>query len=487
MRIQGGNITGAVITATPGSAGALTAEGGTLDGVTLDGIELALPDGQLTISHGLSLAQGSTIRFNNTGWSPQYVPSLYFQGAQSLTGDGQVSFAGNYWSGRIGINGELSVGPGITIASAGFGGNIEDWGSGSLVNQGLIQANGGQILNVNAPLTNQGTVSAVGGGALTLGGTWTNAAGSTITANAGTLNLGSGSSPWTNLGTISATDSTVNLGGLFTLGGLGTFTHSGGSVNLTGTLDLLPVAPSGLAASAGVDFVTLVWQDNSVNESGFGIERSTDGTTFEMVGTVRAGVTHYIDAGLPTGTQYFYRVKAYGVLGDSPCTAEQQATTGVLGVGLLASYYTNQDLSGTPVASQSESALNTFWYYWQTPPAPGITIGNYSARYEGQISAPISESFSFSSPSYYGSAAKVWVNGQLVLNTWDSDLVTPSIALTAGQKYDLQMQFKSTYYYSAGFSVGHKDSFSSITLDYDGEATGKFVAHTATINLRFRL
>ena len=42
-------------------------------------------------------------------------------------------------------------------------------------------------------------------------------------------------------------------------------------------------------------------------------------------------------------------------------------------------------------------------------------------------------------------------------------------------------------YYSAGFSVGHKDSFSSITLDYDGEATGKFVAHTATINLRFRL
>ncbi len=42
-------------------------------------------------------------------------------------------------------------------------------------------------------------------------------------------------------------------------------------------------------------------------------------------------------------------------------------------------------------------------------------------------------------------------------------------------------------YYSAGFSVGHKDSFSSITLDYDGEATGKFVAHTATVNLRFRL
>jgi outer membrane autotransporter protein len=42
-------------------------------------------------------------------------------------------------------------------------------------------------------------------------------------------------------------------------------------------------------------------------------------------------------------------------------------------------------------------------------------------------------------------------------------------------------------YYSAGFSVGHKDSFSSITLDYDGEATGKLTAHTASVNLRFRL
>jgi uncharacterized protein with beta-barrel porin domain len=42
-------------------------------------------------------------------------------------------------------------------------------------------------------------------------------------------------------------------------------------------------------------------------------------------------------------------------------------------------------------------------------------------------------------------------------------------------------------YFSAGFSIGHKDSFSSITLDYDGEAAGKYTAHTATVTLRFRL
>ena len=42
-------------------------------------------------------------------------------------------------------------------------------------------------------------------------------------------------------------------------------------------------------------------------------------------------------------------------------------------------------------------------------------------------------------------------------------------------------------YYSAGFSVGHKDSFSSVTLDYDSEVSNSFVGHTATVTLRFRL
>ena len=63
----------------------------------------------------------------------------------------------------------------------------------------------------------------------------------TITANAATLSLGDQSSSstntWTNTGTITATLSTVNLGGIFTKAQLGTFTRTGGTVNLVGTLD----------------------------------------------------------------------------------------------------------------------------------------------------------------------------------------------------------------------------------------------------------
>jgi len=51
--------------------------------------------------------------------------------------------------------------------------------------------------------------------------------------------LGSGSNAWSNTGTISVTDSTVNLGGTFTTAGLNLagFNRNGGTVNLTGTLD----------------------------------------------------------------------------------------------------------------------------------------------------------------------------------------------------------------------------------------------------------
>ncbi len=72
---------------------------------------------------------------------------------------------------------------------------------------------------------------------MTLNGTWSNAAGSTIAASGATLNLGNSSNVWSNAGTISAVNSTVNLGGQFTLAALGTFNRTAGTVNLVGTLN----------------------------------------------------------------------------------------------------------------------------------------------------------------------------------------------------------------------------------------------------------
>lgn len=81
-------------------------------------------------------------------------------------------------------------------------------------------------------------------------------------------------------------------------------------------------APTGLTATleAGPQ-VRLSFTDNAGNETGFAIERSTDGVTFTQIGTAPArnnvgGVT-YIDAAVAAGTTYTYRVAAQNAAGFS--------------------------------------------------------------------------------------------------------------------------------------------------------------------------
>jgi autotransporter-associated beta strand protein len=73
-----------------------------------------------------------------------------------------------------------------------------------------------------------------------------------------------------------------------------------------------PAAPSGLTAVAiSTNQINLTWIDNSANEDGFNIERSTDGGNYSSLAMVAAGVTSYSDSGLTAGTTYFYRVQAF--------------------------------------------------------------------------------------------------------------------------------------------------------------------------------
>lgn len=72
---------------------------------------------------------------------------------------------------------------------------------------------------------------------------------------------------------------------------------------------------------------TLTWTDNSTNESGFRIERSTNGSTFSEIATVGANVVSYVDAGLPNSTTYWYRLRAYNSAGYSGYSNVATGTT----------------------------------------------------------------------------------------------------------------------------------------------------------------
>src|SRR5437867_7426963 len=69
---------------------------------------------------------------------------------------------------------------------------------------------------------------------------------------------------------------------------------------------------------AGAAQLQLTWTNNSTNEDGFKIERSTGTTgTFVQIGVTGPGVTSYTDSGLADATTYCYRVRAYNAAGDS--------------------------------------------------------------------------------------------------------------------------------------------------------------------------
>jgi hypothetical protein len=70
-----------------------------------------------------------------------------------------------------------------------------------------------------------------------------------------------------------------------------------------------------------------VWADNANNESGYTIERSTDGTNFAPAGNVGANVTAFVDGGRSPGTQYWYRVFATNGGGSSGYSNVATATT----------------------------------------------------------------------------------------------------------------------------------------------------------------
>jgi cellulose 1,4-beta-cellobiosidase len=88
-------------------------------------------------------------------------------------------------------------------------------------------------------------------------------------------------------------------------------------VSATPSAPAIPAAPSNLTLSTSKRKIRLSWVDNSSNETGFKIERSTDGVNFAQIATVAGNVVTYQNNGLTSGVRYYYRVRATNGAGDS--------------------------------------------------------------------------------------------------------------------------------------------------------------------------
>jgi hypothetical protein len=129
-------------------------------------------------------------------------------------------------------------------------------------------------------------------------------------------------------------------------------------------------------------------------------------------------------------------------------------TTTPGGTGLRAEYFNNPDFTDL-VLVRTDATVNFDWGLG----SPDATIGpdTFAVRWTGQIEARYSQTYTFYTTSDDG--VRLWVNGQLLIDAFIDQAETErqgTIALQAGQKYDLRME-----YYENGYDAVARLAWSS--------------------------
>lgn len=90
----------------------------------------------------------------------------------------------------------------------------------------------------------------------------------------------------------------------------------------------IPAAPSSAVAANAAPNVSLVWVDNSSNETSFEIQRKTGAGAFGALATVAADIETYLDTTVAAATDYTYRVRAVKTgAGNSAYATSNQVST----------------------------------------------------------------------------------------------------------------------------------------------------------------
>ena len=86
-----------------------------------------------------------------------------------------------------------------------------------------------------------------------------------------------------------------------------------------------PGAPANLRVTASTTILVSTWTRSTTNTEGFLLERGVDEQSFIQVASLDGALTaSYADAGLPAGV-YYYRVRAYNRIGNSPYSGTASA------------------------------------------------------------------------------------------------------------------------------------------------------------------
>lgn len=153
---------------------------------------------------------------------------------------------------------------------------------------------------------------------------------------------------------------------------------------------VVPLAPSNLTATIVNNQVKLTWIDNSIDETGFIIERMTGTGSWSVNSSVVTDILTYTDAEVTTGTTYSYRLYSFNSVGNSlncsnlaPITIPNAI---IETVAICNQIWTTKNLDvttysdGTPIPQVTDPTawanLTTgAWCYYNNDSANGATYG----------------------------------------------------------------------------------------------------------------
>lgn len=157
-----------------------------------------------------------------------------------------------------------------------------------------------------------------------------------------------------------------------------------------------------------------------------------------------------------TGWNDFERTEVNFELSASAKNAE------ATGTGLSVEYFTGkidqsasvtgietQVWNGVPYGSEGhDNVIDGRWgnvYDWTNGPEMLNQATNFSARWRGELEAPLSEDFTFS--IYARGGVRFWINGHLIINSWNEvteRFESAPVRLVAGERYNIQLDYRTS-------------------------------------------
>jgi glucose/arabinose dehydrogenase len=224
-------------------------------------------------------------------------------------------------------------------------------------------------------------------------------------------------------------------------------------VNLT-----LATNPAGLQVTLDGQPVTTP----STVQGVVGIQRSLGVVSPQTTGGTTYTFTSWSDGGAATHT-----IATPASNTTYTATYQSSGSGGGGSNGLAVTYYNNADFTGTNV-KRVDPTVDFDWAAGS--PASAIGVEAFSARWTGQVLAPSTGTYTFYTQSDDG--IRLWVNGQAIVDNWVAHSLTENsgtIALTAGQRYDIKIE----YYENRGSAVAR--------LLWSGPSMSKAVVPTGNL------